>query len=937
MKEIYLFLLFIPCTLSAQEQLTFEPGPIAGNNYLYAGLYQQQLIYGIPEINSSDLNIYQDDLADSTWAPNVVATVDISDQFPFRGPYVIGDYVVVFQRGRLTIVSLEDQSVKEVPFSENLPEPTISFEVNNQFYLFDALNQFFQVDLQTGSKTQLTEPLSGLFEGILALYPEQDRPFSQDHPFIPSLIRTDRTHIYEYNLNTSEIEVRETIVNLDFVSVGEDRIPYLQNFEGDIWAINRNAAGIEVNKVTENTLLEFPQVKVAKNDYTILQGNFGSGRRCEVVDKMGNLINSYTVPVITGPTIVGRNQNGYYQDRNFDQDNLEYHLSDESGTISVHRLTCPQPRLLSSPESEFDFLTCNTENPLTKAVYLTNGTSFELVDSFTIHFNLVYEPSAEATYFSTYGRTAGQIFHKKKGPEFIRLSPPGTTPQGYFYAFAKSAEDIIAFNPSTQQKSTLFSIKESAIPIFGLDPLDRLASKTMISTDQYFFYQDGSCANDEIYRIDKTNRAAEKLTVSVPGESALEIFEFGKTFLGGLLRTADFRRSAPVQLNNEGQLISQASALQTDNWTANDFVIINDKMIAPLLTPEKRIAVYEIQFPIQEKAVQLTPMGSRIEPIARPFGRLVKGKTHVYFSLQDGHYITNGTQEGIIPVSPPYVDPIYNKGQFFSNDWMFDERTGQLTTFNRIEASILAGSNGKFLYNQNNEDLMLYEIDQDRHSSLISLSGFNSQDAFSGTSFIYFFKNRNTIVAIDLNDVNVNEIVLDGVISSFSSSQVRVINNQLVFIAYQEATGREIWTTDGTEAGTRMVFDINPDAKSSFPDNFFYNGNDFYFSAYVDEIGRQLYRSPVNIVVNTKTPPSAQPAIKLYPSPTKDWLQVEWEADEPFDIEVIDALGRVQFHQNGIQESPLQINTQQWQSGWYFCRARQKGSYVTIQKFVKTN
>ncbi|MFH1115173.1 MAG: ELWxxDGT repeat protein [Pseudomonadota bacterium] len=55
--------------------------------------------------------------------------------------------------------------------------------------------------------------------------------------------------------------------------------------------------------------------------------------------------------------------------------------------------------------------------------------------------------------------------------------------------------------------------------------------------------------------------------------------------------------------------------------------------------------------------------------------------------------------------------------------------------------------------------------------------------------------------------------------------------------------GRELWRTDGTEAGTTMVTDINPGNADSDPDDFAELGGTLYFSADDGTNGRELWRS----------------------------------------------------------------------------------------------
>src|ERR1700752_2900594 len=60
--------------------------------------------------------------------------------------------------------------------------------------------------------------------------------------------------------------------------------------------------------------------------------------------------------------------------------------------------------------------------------------------------------------------------------------------------------------------------------------------------------------------------------------------------------------------------------------------------------------------------------------------------------------------------------------------------------------------------------------------------------------------------------------VYSGVKSSHPDHLVR-LNNVILFAADDGAKGEELWATDGTEAGTWLVKDIDPDPDAdSFPD-----------------------------------------------------------------------------------------------------------------------
>jgi ELWxxDGT repeat protein len=72
------------------------------------------------------------------------------------------------------------------------------------------------------------------------------------------------------------------------------------------------------------------------------------------------------------------------------------------------------------------------------------------------------------------------------------------------------------------------------------------------------------------------------------------------------------------------------------------------------------------------------------------------------------------------------------------------------------------------------------------------------------------------------------------------------MNGKLYFSAYQPSTGYELWSTDGTTAGTAMIADIYPGPSSSGPGNFYnmfvYN-NKLYFNATDATDSIQLWES----------------------------------------------------------------------------------------------
>ena len=99
-----------------------------------------------------------------------------------------------------------------------------------------------------------------------------------------------------------------------------------------------------------------------------------------------------------------------------------------------------------------------------------------------------------------------------------------------------------------------------------------------------------------------------------------------------------------------------------------------------------------------------------------------------------------------------------------------------------------------------------------------------------------------TSLVADINDlIPQDPFALEDSLGSFPFG-LTLFNDEIYFAAQNE-DGDELWKTDGTDAGTTLVADINPGFADAFPFALTVFRDELYFGATTDELGDELWKT----------------------------------------------------------------------------------------------
>lgn len=138
--------------------------------------------------------------------------------------------------------------------------------------------------------------------------------------------------------------------------------------------------------------------------------------------------------------------------------------------------------------------------------------------------------------------------------------------------------------------------------------------------------------------------------------------------------------------------------------------------------------------------------------------------------------------------------------------------------------------------------------------SLISVSVFSQVTQLNSNQGLEFAALINPNLVILTSGSDGKLWVSDGTIAgtkTFTNKVVRqggslvLFNGKMYFQGYTVLGGKELWATDGTDAGTNQVKDIYPGASSSEPgeDRFVIVNNELFFTAKTADAGVELWKT----------------------------------------------------------------------------------------------
>ncbi len=142
-------------------------------------------------------------------------------------------------------------------------------------------------------------------------------------------------------------------------------------------------------------------------------------------------------------------------------------------------------------------------------------------------------------------------------------------------------------------------------------------------------------------------------------------------------------------------------------------------------------------------------------------------------------------------------------------------------------------------------------------------------------------------------------------------ANLHISYNKLYFKANNGFNGPELWTSDGTSAGTTQVKEFEAGSIGSSPSIFIEANGKIFVIATTSTNGKELWVSKGTIAPappNSSLLTEVKPGVTVYPNPVKDEINVSIALDKKVNVkwQLSDMSGRILY--NGYNELPAGNN-----------------------------
>ena len=314
--------------------------------------------------------------------------------------------------------------------------------------------------------------------------------------------------------------------------------------------------------------------------------------------------------------------------------------------------------------------------------------------------------------------------------------------------------------------------------------------------------------------------------------------------------------------NNLGQIVlvkdinPGTSDGYTNNSYADDLIEFNDKLYFSADTEESGRELF-----VSDGTAEGTQLLADLNPgtdnyggnSSAPYG-FIEFNNRLYFAATNeengrGLFVSNGTAEGTQLVSD--ISP--NNFIEFNDRLYFSSGNSEIGVELFVSDGTTEGTQLLIDLNAGEPYYVTFEGDQPASSFPRNFIEFNDKLYFIASDtetdrelFVSDGTAEGTQLLLDVNNSSANSSFFRGGGDADSREFYEFVElfefqDKLYFVADNGETGRELFVSDGTAEGTKLLVDLNPGVDGSDPTNFVEFNNKLYFAADNGESGAELF------------------------------------------------------------------------------------------------